>query len=59
MDMFYIVFGDFLKDPLYFGFNSHDKISYFLRNSEFQKPFRCKTDPILLEDHFFHRKAQD
>jgi hypothetical protein len=53
MDMFCIVFKDFPKDPLYFGFNSAGQDSPLLCNFEFLEPFRHQMDPIFLEELFF------
>jgi hypothetical protein len=46
--MFSIDFGDFLNNPLSFGFNTTGHICLFLHVFEFDGPLGCQTEPIYI-----------
>jgi hypothetical protein len=50
--MVYMFFGDFPKNPLYFGFNFAQPETLFLHTFEFQEPFGHQTDSIFLVHNF-------
>ena len=51
--MYLDVFGDFPKDPLYFGYNSTGQENPVLCIFSFQGPIRTQIDLDFLEDHYF------
>jgi hypothetical protein len=51
--LFAIHSGNFLNNPLLFGFNTTKRIFLFLHIFDFEGPSRRQTDPKFLSCHFF------
>ena len=51
--MYLIVFGDFPKDPPYFGYNSAGQENSVLCIFSFQGPIRTQIDQGFFEDYYF------
>jgi hypothetical protein len=55
LDMFSIDSGDFINDPLLFGFNTEKQICLFLHVCDFQGPSERQTESTFLPCHFFRK----
>jgi hypothetical protein len=56
--MFYIDFGGFLNNPLYFGSNPVGHESMFSRIFQFKKPSKRQIKLIIFVTSFFSRKQR-
>jgi hypothetical protein len=55
MELYAIDPGDFLNDPLLFGFNIVKQIFSFLHVFDFRGPSGRQKDPNFLPHHFFRK----
>jgi hypothetical protein len=53
LEIFFFESRGFLNSPIYFGFNSVEQESMFLRNFEFEGPFWMSNGPNIFATSFF------